>query len=663
MLNVPARVVDEWRALFICLPWPGHHQGVLSVAHGDPNYWSSRGMLDRLTFGIVPCVSVHDLPSVEGVFEGCSHVRTCLLARVISHSISEANPDPFLVPESQQLATALSLEKASGAAAATAPPDAKDIPRSDTCSLTSIPLVRLSNVFDWSHGAVSTLSGATLRPCGRAVNALLLLSYGKSDLGVYLHAVRDIGPSKTSRSRAARSFIYDPPQGPGTPDHLTVVLTCYLATEISCVQTPDSTIPMRTVSICDTCSVAAIYPIALWDFEDPVTLAAVSEVLRLIGKPGNIDKSLDAMMCCRGKRTRRIGTDGRAEGRSVPAPQVTIIAELRFPYAPGDHSPIRTAPNTSSKACHVCRLEKYFAKPAAGNDVSYLWAHSTEGGPVGLRSSWFGQVSSVTGEVLHCISWDGDPYKDTPVEHGRRFCFPRTRLSPPRPIIHIPLSAMTIGGLPPAYFFEDRTGLVADSDYDDVYDRAFLRVSSAPQRTQNAGLSIYDMGQRSTSHGDRRHFYRDPAVVLDFGPNGALGTIWFPRTGVSVPMPQYLRKVSMFGGYVSLIAYSLVCHPGGERMWDTRVDPCFVLRRSLFRKFKASDGKEYKWSHRIVADQEWTCLNAENYIVAQYNLKAPDRPAFGTSGNVLTVYEAYAHLSVELLATLTIMRHIAQHNL
>ncbi|KAA1479400.1 hypothetical protein DENSPDRAFT_145282 [Dentipellis sp. KUC8613] len=191
---------------------------------------------------------------------------------------------------------------------------------------------------------------------------------------------------------------------------------------------------------------------------------------------------------------------------------------------------------------------------------------------------------------------------------------------------------MTIGGPPPAYFFEDRTGLVADSDYDEVYDRAFLRVSSAPQRTRNAGFSIYDMGQRSTSHGDRRHFYRDPAVVLDFGPNGALGTIWFPRTGTSVPMPQYLRKVSMFGG-------------------------------SLFRKFKASDGKEYKWSHRIVADQEWTCLNAENYIVAQYNLKAPDRPAFGTSGNVLTVYEAYAHLSVELLATLTIMRHIAQHNL
>ncbi|TFY80160.1 hypothetical protein EWM64_g3853 [Hericium alpestre] len=191
---------------------------------------------------------------------------------------------------------------------------------------------------------------------------------------------------------------------------------------------------------------------------------------------------------------------------------------------------------------------------------------------------------------------------------------------------------MTIGGPPSAYFFEDRTGLISDSDFDEVYDRMFLRVSSTPQRTQNAGIMIYDMGQRSTSHSDRRHFYRDPAMILDFGPNGALGTVWFPRKSVSVPMQQYLRKVSLFGG-------------------------------SLFRKFKASDGKEYKWSHRMVAEHEWTCLNADNYVVAQYTLKPPNRPAYGTSGNVLTVYETFAHLSLELLASLTIMRHIAQHNL
>lgn len=111
---------------------------------------------------------------------------------------------------------------------------------------------------------------------------------------------------------------------------------------------------------------------------------------------------------------------------------------------------------------------------------------------------------------------------------------------------------MTINGPPPAYYFEDRTGLITGSDFDEIYDRMFLRVSATPQRTQTAGLMVYDMGQRSTSHGDRdrRHYYREPAIILDFGPKGALGTIHFAKSALSVPMYQYLRKVSLFGGYV-----------------------------------------------------------------------------------------------------------------
>jgi hypothetical protein len=109
---------------------------------------------------------------------------------------------------------------------------------------------------------------------------------------------------------------------------------------------------------------------------------------------------------------------------------------------------------------------------------------------------------------------------------------------------------MTIAGPPSAYFFEDRTGVLTGSDFDEVYHRLFLRVSSTPQRTRNAGLMIYDMGQRSTSLGDRdgRHFYREPMIVLDFGPKGALGTIRFTKGSVSIPMHQYLRKVSLFSG-------------------------------------------------------------------------------------------------------------------
>lgn len=111
---------------------------------------------------------------------------------------------------------------------------------------------------------------------------------------------------------------------------------------------------------------------------------------------------------------------------------------------------------------------------------------------------------------------------------------------------------MTISGPPSAYFFEDRTGVLTSSDFDEVYDRAFLRISSTPQRTRNAGLMVYDMGQRSTSLGDRdrRHFYREPVIVLDFGPRGALGTVRFTKGSISIPMHQYLRKVSLFSGCV-----------------------------------------------------------------------------------------------------------------
>jgi hypothetical protein len=110
---------------------------------------------------------------------------------------------------------------------------------------------------------------------------------------------------------------------------------------------------------------------------------------------------------------------------------------------------------------------------------------------------------------------------------------------------------MTIAGPPSAYFFEDRTGALTSSDFDEVYDRAFMRVSTASQRTRNSTeLMIYDMGQRSTSLGDRdgRHFYREPVIVLNFGPSGALGTVRVPKASMSIPMNQYLRKVSLFSG-------------------------------------------------------------------------------------------------------------------
>ena len=77
------------------------------------------------------------------------------------------------------------------------------------------------------------------------------------------------------------------------------------------------------------------------------------------------------------------------------------------------------------------------------------------------------------------------------------------------------------------------------------------------------------------------------------------------------------------------------------------------------------------------------CTNASGYHVASYCLKSPDEPKYaGSSGCVLTVEESYSNIvggtrrfpplillgaetlpSVELLASLIIMRHIAKYNL
>ncbi|KAI0951712.1 hypothetical protein AcV7_007732 [Taiwanofungus camphoratus] len=131
------------------------------------------------------------------------------------------------------------------------------------------------------------------------------------------------------------------------------------------------------------------------------------------------------------------------------------------------------------------------------------------------------------------------------------------------------------------FFLEDRTGALADSDFDDIYDRLFLRVASAPtppggpQDKDARALAIYNTGRRSSSQKAARPAQRAPAVVLEFGTGGALGKISFVGSSIAMPMGQYLRKTSMFGG-------------------------------SLSRKFRGSDGEEYKWAYRSIQDQEWS---------------------------------------------------------
>lgn len=109
---------------------------------------------------------------------------------------------------------------------------------------------------------------------------------------------------------------------------------------------------------------------------------------------------------------------------------------------------------------------------------------------------------------------------------------------------------------------------------------------------------------------------------------------------------------------------------------------CYI-RSSRSRKFTASDGREYRWGYGMEADQEWTvsgiidhpslsypllrptslfqCVNVDDEVVAHYSLKHPNRPAYSTSGNVFTVYEAFAHLSTGKFALSTYALSLVSH--
>ncbi|KAF4574318.1 hypothetical protein EYR36_005651 [Pleurotus pulmonarius] len=197
-----------------------------------------------------------------------------------------------------------------------------------------------------------------------------------------------------------------------------------------------------------------------------------------------------------------------------------------------------------------------------------------------------------------------------------------------RPTAYLFPSTMQAVSPDNVYTLEDRTALISSSDFDDIYDRLFLRVS---RPTKATSTMIYKMKHRSSRHRDSQPLTAEPIVVLDFAPDESLGNISFPKAKVTVPMARYLRKTSLFGG-------------------------------SLSRKFVGSDGREYTWNRGCVQGQEWTCTT-ENFLVAHYDLKPPQQRVYGTSGNTLKIYQPFFPLAVEIVASLTIMRHIAQFNL
>ncbi|KAJ8597445.1 hypothetical protein M405DRAFT_453827 [Rhizopogon salebrosus TDB-379] len=182
---------------------------------------------------------------------------------------------------------------------------------------------------------------------------------------------------------------------------------------------------------------------------------------------------------------------------------------------------------------------------------------------------------------------------------------------------------MTSYGMP--FLLEDKTGKLTGSDFVDINDRLRLALRCTARGPTNTAYMIYDRTYTTDS-------VRRPLAVLDFGSNNSLGTITF-GSGAQMLMSEFLVDSPA---------------PGSTKT----------------RKFVGSDGHVYRWSWRSANSEEWTCTNTSNHHVASYSLKVPGEPEYnGSSGCVLTVEEAYPHLAAEMLASLTIMRHIVAHNL
>ncbi|KAG2135476.1 hypothetical protein DEU56DRAFT_737755 [Suillus clintonianus] len=177
---------------------------------------------------------------------------------------------------------------------------------------------------------------------------------------------------------------------------------------------------------------------------------------------------------------------------------------------------------------------------------------------------------------------------------------------------------MTSYGMP--YLLEDKTGKLTGSHFVDINDRLRFTLRCTSWGSTHATYIIYNMTSGT-----------DPVATLTFGSNNSLGTIAF-GSGPQVPMSSFLESL-----------------PIGS---------------AKSRRFIGSDGQQYRWSWRTAQGEEWTCTNASNRHIASYSLKVPGEPEYAqSSGCVLTIEEAYPHLAAEMLASLTIMRHIVAHNL
>ncbi|KJA23392.1 hypothetical protein HYPSUDRAFT_201414 [Hypholoma sublateritium FD-334 SS-4] len=179
-------------------------------------------------------------------------------------------------------------------------------------------------------------------------------------------------------------------------------------------------------------------------------------------------------------------------------------------------------------------------------------------------------------------------------------------------------------GLP--LFLEDKSGRLSGAEYVDMYGRMRLLLTRSVHDEDETVYHIYDQTEDSAHR-------NTPAITLKFGSRHALGTITF-RGYPPKDMAQYISQVNDVAG-------------------------------PTLRRFFASDGREYRWGWRKVEGEEWTCTNSDAEVVADYSLKHPggyhDPPSSG--GAMLTVTEEFSYLATEMLASVSIMRHILRYNL
>lgn len=94
-------------------------------------------------------------------------------------------------------------------------------------------------------------------------------------------------------------------------------------------------------------------------------------------------------------------------------------------------------------------------------------------------------------------------------------------------------------GMP--YLLEDTTGNITDSNFVDIYQRMSFSIRCTMRNADRSAYMIYDASSASSRAG--RGGLMVPVACLDFGANGALGTVKIHQ-GENIEMDRYLSKVS-----------------------------------------------------------------------------------------------------------------------